>query len=76
MNLKSRIFKKPWQHKDPEVRALAVNESDDPELRSELARLAQHDEAASVRLAALRRINTEHFWLDARLRETDEAIVT
>ncbi len=76
MNLKSRLFKKPWQHKDPEVRAQAVNESDDPELRSELARLAQHDEAASVRLAALRRINTEHFWLDARLRETDEAIVT
>jgi len=75
MNLKSRLFKKSWQNKDPEVRAQAVNESDDPELKSELARLAQHDESAVVRLAALKRINTEHFWLDARLRETDDAII-
>ncbi len=75
MNLKSRLFKKSWQNKDPEIRAQAVNESDDPELKSELTRLAQHDESALVRLAALNRINTEHFWLDARLRETDDAII-
>ncbi len=74
MNLKSRLFKKPWQHKDPEERARAVRENDDPELRGELANLAEHDSAAQVRLAALRRINTEAFWLDARLRETDADI--
>jgi DNA repair protein SbcC/Rad50 len=75
MNLKSRLFKKPWQHKDPEVRAQAVHESDDPELKAELTRIAQDDEAAMVRLAALKRINSEPFWLDARLRESDPEIV-
>ena len=75
MNLKSRLFKKPWQHKDPEVRASAVRESDDPELKSELAELAQHDDSRAVRLAALKRINTEAFWLDARLRESDADIL-
>ena len=76
MNLKSRLFKKPWQHKDPEIRASAVRESDDSELKSELAELAQHDDSPAVRLAALRRINTEAFWLDARLRETDGDILS
>ncbi len=75
MNLKSRLFKKPWQHKDPEVRSRAVRESDDPELKAQLAELAQHDEAPDVRLAALKRINTEAFWLDARLRESDASIL-
>ncbi len=75
MSIKSRLFGKPWQQKDPSARARAVAESDDPELRQELGRLAEHDESAEVRLAALRRINTEPFWLDARLRESDPAIV-
>lgn len=70
MNLKSRLFKKPWQHKDPEVRAKAVRESDDPELKAALAALAQHDDSPAVRLNALKRINTEPFWLDACLRES------
>jgi len=76
MNLKSRLFKKPWQHKDPDNRASAVRESDDPELKTALPELAQHDESAVVRLAALERLNTEPFWLDARLRESDPAIVS
>ncbi len=75
MNLKSRFFKKPWQSKDADTRAEAVRDGSDAELKAELPRLAQHDEAAGVRLAALKRINSEPFWLDARLRETDPAIV-
>ena len=76
MNLKSRLFGKPaWEHKDPEVRARAAAESDDAELQHQLPMLAQHDEAVNVRLAALKRINTEPFWLDARLRESDEDIL-
>lgn len=74
MSIKARLFGKPWQQKDPAIRARAVAESDDPELRQELARIAEHDDSAAVRLAALQRINTEPFWLDARLRETDSAI--
>lgn len=75
MNIKERLFGKPWRQKDPSVRARAVAESDDPDLRNELGRLAEHDESARVRLAALHRIDTEPFWLDARLRESDPAIV-
>ncbi|WP_376695274.1 DUF349 domain-containing protein [Wenzhouxiangella sp. EGI_FJ10305] len=75
MSIKARLFGKPWQQKDPSVRSRAVTESDDPELQAELGRIAEHDESAEVRLAALKRINTEPFWLDARLRETDPAIM-
>jgi len=74
MNLKSRLFKKPWQHKDPNNRAAAVRESDDQELTDALPELAQHDPDPGVRLAALERLDTEPFWLDARLRESDQAI--
>jgi len=75
MNLRSKLFKKPWQNRDPEVRAEAVRRDPDPELKPELARLAQTDEAAIVRLAALQRLNSEPFWLDARLRESDAEII-
>ena len=75
MNLKSRFFKKPWQSKDAATRAEAVRDGNDPDLKAELPRMAQHDEAANVRLAALKRINTEPFWLDARLREKDAEIL-
>ena len=75
MNLKSRFFKKPWQSKDASTRAEAVRDGHEPELKAELPRLAQHDESAAVRLAALKRINSEPFWLDARLREKDADIL-
>lgn len=77
MNLTSMLFGKPeWQNRDPELRARAVAESTDAELQRQLPELAQHDESPEVRLAALRRINTEAYWLDARLRETDAAIIS
>jgi len=74
MSLTSRFFKKPWQNKNPETRAAAVADASDPELIQALPEIAQHDDSASVRLAALRRIDTEPFWLDARLREKDSSI--
>lgn len=75
MSITSRLFGKPWEHRDAHTRAAAVAESDDPELSRALPDLAEHDPSAEVRLAALRRIDTEPFWLDARLRENDPAIV-
>ena len=75
MSLKSRFFKKPWQHANADKRLAAVRDEDDPELTSALPELAEHDPSAGVRLAALRRINTEPFWLDARLRESDREII-
>ncbi|MFP4276099.1 MAG: DUF349 domain-containing protein [Wenzhouxiangella sp.] len=74
MNLRSKFTKKPWQQKDAEARASAVGQLQDPELKAELPALAQHDPSPLVRLAALERIDTEPFWLDARLRESDPAI--
>jgi len=75
MSLKSRFFKKTWQHSNPEKRLAAVRDEHDPELLAALPQLAEHDSEASVRRAALHRINTEPFWLDARLRETDPEIL-
>ncbi len=75
MNLRSKFFKKPWQHRDSATRLRAVREGEDAELKAELPRLAQFDESAEVRLAALQRLNSEPFWLDARLRETEAEII-
>jgi DNA repair protein SbcC/Rad50 len=76
MKLTSRLFGKPaWQNRDPDLRAQAVSESRDAGLIEKLPELAQHDESPAVRLAALGRINTEAFWLDARLRESDQSII-
>lgn len=75
MSIKARLFGKPWKHRDAAVRAQAVVDSSDPQLAAELATIAEHDDSASVRLAALQRINNEPFWLNARLRESDDGIV-
>ncbi len=76
MKLTSRLFGRPaWQDRDPALRAQAVAQSRDADLIKKLPELAQHDESPAVRLAALDRIDTEAFWLDARLRESDEAIL-
>ncbi len=75
MNLRSKLFKKPWQNRDPALRARAVQQDNDPALLKELPQIAQEDESANVRLAALKRLNSEPFWLDARLREKDTAII-
>ncbi|HLS05360.1 MAG TPA: DUF349 domain-containing protein [Wenzhouxiangella sp.] len=75
MSIKARLFGKPWKHRDAAVRAQAVADSNDPQLAAELGTIAEHDESASVRLAALQRINNEPFWLNARLRESDADIL-
>ncbi len=68
------MFRKPWESKDEATRASAVATSDDPKLLAKLADIAQHDPSIAVRLVALKRINTEPFWLDARLSSQDPKI--
>lgn len=75
MSIKKRLFGPAWEHRDPEIRLQAVVESNEPELIDQLGKLAEHDPSPAIRLAALKRIDTEPFWLDARLRETDPAIL-
>ena len=76
MSLKSRFFKKSWQLSNDDKRLAAVREDEDPELLSALPDLAARDPSPAVRLAALQRINSEPFWLDARLRESDPDILS
>jgi len=57
-----------------DVRAKAVASSDDPALVEQLASFAQDDEAAEVRLAALRRLNSPARWLAAREKDKDAPI--
>lgn len=72
--LKTSLFKKPWESKDEATRAQAVASSDHPKLIERLPHLAQHDASAQVRLAALKRLNKEAFWLDARRPDQDPSI--
>jgi DNA repair protein SbcC/Rad50 len=74
MNLKTRLFGKPWEQRDPSERAQAVSDSSDSELIRELPRLAREDESATVRLAAFKRLDSEPWWLEARLSDTDPEI--
>lgn len=74
MGIKSRLFGKPWQHRDAQIRARAVADSTDPELLEQLPRLASEDESAAVRLAALQRLDEEALWLEAHGHEQDAAI--
>ncbi len=74
MSLRSKLFKKAWQNRDPAIRAQAVAELQDAQLKAALPHLAQADDDALVRLAALKRLNAEPFWLDARLRESEPSI--
>lgn len=69
------LFRKPWESKDEASRATAVCTSNDPKLQETLGQIAQSDPSALVRLAALRRIDTEPFWLDARLSSKDSEII-
>lgn len=52
-----RFLQKPrWQSKDPAQRRVGVEHDEHPELLASLASIARQDEAAVVRLAALRRL--------------------
>ena len=50
----SKFVKPKWQHRNPEVRQLALESLNDPAILNEMA---QHDEATEVRRAAIRKIN-------------------
>ncbi len=72
--MKTSLFKKPWESKDEAIRAEATASLDHPKLAERLPHLAQHDPSPKVRLAALKRLNKEAFWLDARSPEQDPMI--
>ena len=56
MGWKDKLFKPPWENRDPEVRRQAVSETQDPRLLESLAHIAQTDEEPKVRAAAIPRL--------------------
>lgn len=74
MSLKERLFGLPWEHKDTATRTRAVAEGVDPRLREALPGLAANDPEATVRLAALKRMDDEAQWLSARANDEDAVV--
>jgi len=74
MSWKDRLIGPRWEHKDPEVRARAVAELDDPKLKKQLPDLAVDDPDPRVRLQAMLRVDHEVLWLRHGLQDPDETI--
>ncbi len=70
MKLGKLLFKPKWQEKNTDVRRVAVATDNDPDLINALPELLRSDPDASVRLAALKRLDDYEFW---RERSTNDA---
>jgi len=76
MSIKERLFGPPWESKDAQTRARSVATTDDPRLLEQLPSIAARDAEPDVRLAALKRLENETAWLQARSVETSAEITT
>lgn len=69
------LFIKPrWQHADSAIRAEAVAHSRDERLIQQLGDLARNDEAANVRLAALKRLTDLYPIMRVAAEESDDKV--
>uniref|UniRef100_UPI0021484256 DUF349 domain-containing protein n=1 Tax=Tahibacter caeni TaxID=1453545 RepID=UPI0021484256 len=71
MKLTRFLFKPRWQSKDVATRRGAVSELNDAELVAALPSIARNDADASVRLAALRRLNQYEAWRERSTADAD-----
>jgi hypothetical protein len=74
MKIGKLLFKPKWQDKDADVRRIAVGEENDPELIAALPELVRADPDASVRLAALKRVNDYELWRERSTGDSDQAV--
>lgn len=74
MKLARFLFKPRWQSKDVATRRGAVAELSDAELVAALPSIARNDADASVRLAALRRLNQYEAWRERSTADTDGTV--
>lgn len=74
MSLRDRLFKPRWQHRDPEVRAMAVASLNDEALRRQLPDIARNDQDIRVRKAAFARLSRFESLLPIALNESDEQL--
>lgn len=70
MSLRKRWFGPEWQHRDAERRARAVSSANDAALLDQLPEIARTDTDEAVRLAALKRLNSEAVWRQAHAGDT------
>ena len=74
MKLGKLLFKPKWQEKDPAIRRMAVATENDPELLTAMPELARSDPDASVRLAALKRVNDYELWRGRSTGDVDPTL--
>lgn len=74
MKLARFLFKPRWQSKDVATRRGAVAELGDAELVAALPAIARNDADASVRLAALRRLNQYEAWRERSTGDADGSL--
>jgi DNA repair protein SbcC/Rad50 len=74
MNLGKLLFKARWQDKDVAIRRIAVGTDNDADLIAALPELTRADPDASVRLAALKRLNDYELWRERSTGDADVAL--
>lgn len=71
MSLRDRFFKPRWQHRDQQIRAEAVANSNDDALRRQLVDIARTDPSVAVRKAALQRLSRFDSLIHSAIHEKD-----
>ncbi len=72
MKLAKLLFKPKWQEKNVDVRRTAVTTDNDPDLVAALPDLLRSDPDASVRLAALKRVDDYEHWRERSTNDADD----
>lgn len=74
MKISRILFKPKWQDKDAGVRRRAVAHAEAAELWSALPEISRADTDATVRLAALRRLDDFELWRERALADADDGL--
>lgn len=73
----SKFFKAKWQHKDSNIRVVAINEElqlENPEQKTIILNLAQQDDSELVRKTALLKLNDFNIWLNESQNNSNKKI--
>ena len=74
MKLAKLLFKPKWQEKNADIRRVAVATDNDPDLIAALPELLRSDPDATVRLAALKRLDDYEFWRERSTNDADNGL--
>jgi exonuclease SbcC len=74
MKFAKLLFKPKWQEKNADIRRVAVATDNDPDLIAALPELLRSDPDATVRLAALKRLDDYEFWRERSTNDADNGL--